>query len=97
MSDFPRKIWLRNSSGYISERTLWAETSRSWICGPYRCNTKKLPKKSHSLATEQEAAEHQWASAHRYRIAQQLEWASPAMLRQIAAMIGYEDEEARHA
>lgn len=92
----PRKVWMVSTDpwkAHAYERTIIGETSRSWVCGsewaPWR-----YAKKEYRIITDAEAREIYWANRVRRAIARSIEYSSvtPAQLRQIAAIIGYEEQ-----
>lgn len=101
MADFPRKAWFieDNGNGKHREVTLLGETSRSWLVGnPWR--PVKLAKKGLLEITEEHYGkingEWQWWLKHRDAIVRQISYSSfrnlpPAVLRQIAELIGYKE------
>jgi hypothetical protein len=84
------------------EHFVIGETSRSWLVGltkdskPTSGSVIKIQKASHYNAkiaySQAEIDEHDWARSNRYYIAQRVEWSSPATLRKIAELIGYEEK-----
>jgi hypothetical protein len=84
------------------QREITGETRVSWLVGP-KWQEMKLPKRDprgftrcdfgprHVALSWDEVEDHLFVEAHRYRIAQVVErLAQPALLREIAKLVGYE-------
>jgi hypothetical protein len=90
------------------EQVIVTENRRSWIVGPEgwrpeRCDLKIVKctgeckeRVRYSLdGIEQEWADMQWESTHRYRIANALKNVDLETLRKVAVLIGYREDQGR--
>lgn len=94
------EIWLMrkgDAQGYPSKARRFAgETSRSWLTGPSWRPDKWSKKEYEPISAEEAArisAEREWVHVHRRKIVSRIEYHvnDMATLRQIAALIGYEE------
>ncbi len=79
----------------ISKVKVTGETSRSWLVGPEWIGDRreKYSKKNYEICTGADFEEQLWRDKHQYRIGQLVgNRIDPAILRQIAALIGYDPE-----
>ena len=71
--------------------TYQGDTGRSWLLGHER-NPNRYAKKDYTPCSKEERDEWAWALNHRYPISKKVyALLDPAILRQIAALVGYEE------
>lgn len=93
MYDAPRTICYRlvGNPAWPQQVTIFGETSRSYMHG-YVSRPRKLAKASITIITEQEYREARFALDHSREIGRLVMYLKdPAILRQIAALVGYEE------
>ncbi len=96
----PTKIYLREKgSQWVFAVTLVSETRMSWLTraewlGSCAQGPRKRAKRDYDVVTEQEYREWNWARENDWHIAKWIESKrlSPAILRQVAELIGYNKE-----
>ena len=106
--DVNRRVYRKDANGRSMAGPIWAEhwreyaitgeTSRSWIVGNAEYEQAKLPKNQvrwSGYVLNREAIEFSvWVHNHAHRICEKVRGTSDyATLRQIAALIGYEQSE----
>jgi hypothetical protein len=93
---------------YWRERFIVGETRVSWILGlrpdssPNHGWSQKVPKNPREIDrvgiaySPAELEAHCWMHDHRYRLMRKIEYCTdPALLKQIAEMVGYDESEAK--
>ena len=96
---FPFTTWYRlrqddGSLGYHHKTEVWGETSRSWLCGTYRFDPVKLPKKHTEFLNDEQVAEMNWRDRHVWKIRDYItNRIEPTALRKIAEAVGYKEME----
>ena len=91
MYDAPRTIYYRRKGahGWPQRSTFFGETSRSYLYGS-KWRPEKLAKATIDLTTEEEYRNARFALDHSREIARLMMGVrDPAILRQIAALVGY--------
>lgn len=66
------------------------ETSKSWVLANGRKISKKGPQLRGVAFTEEQVEADCWAHENRHLIERQLQTASPEVLKQVAALLGYQ-------
>jgi hypothetical protein len=93
---FPFEQWmLVDSNPCPKKSTIRGETSRSWLCGEaWDPSRWKIAKKEAVFISEEQATEILWTQRAKYPIAERIRSSygdpvPPAVLRQIAGLLGY--------
>lgn len=72
--------------------TIVGETSRSWLVGGRDWDQIKVPKKNPTgIYTDEQKEAEIWEHDHRYRIVKMVQRCTPEQLKQIAKLIGYNE------
>ncbi len=99
MYDVPREVWLTAIGGRNqfrpSLRAITGESKDDWFVLPMQrypnCPPQKYAKRQWRIVAKEEAADLEWSFQHKDMIAQRVMIQDPAILRQIAALIGYKE------
>jgi len=91
----------RDSNEFVQKAIFMGETSRSWLVGTESMRylldcpdsiaklATKLPKKDVRFETGEAYELSVWASAHRWKIREAVNFASPEALKKIAELVDY--------
>ena len=90
----------RDSREFVQKAIIYGETSRSWLIGQEKewwngdpesiqKYATKLPKKEIMFADAAAYELSLWASKNRWKIREQVNFASPEQLKKVAEVIGY--------
>lgn len=76
----------RTPRGYVIR-----QTGARWDGRPYEVKTISTVRANRDYVSTQDKEDSEWSDVHKYRVLHEVQYGPPAMLRQVARLIGYDE------